>query len=140
MRYAHLLFCTLALQSVFSHGDEAAVLSPVYLQGTWSLDGKEGCGAGSARYVLFRNNGTLEVGQGAQAQRVGFWRIINDAIVANTLTAPNVTEEYHPFFRDSYRYEYVAPRVVKTGAESFTIEIGSDLEKEKQQVELTRCP
>jgi len=133
------LMALLALQTSASFGEDVAV-SADYLHGTWSLEGKEGCGSSDARYVLFRKNGTLEVGANGQIQRVGFWRIVNDAIVANTLMAPNVTEDYHPFFRDSYRYEYVAPRVVHTEPGALTVVIGSDLEKNKEQVTLTRCP
>lgn len=129
----------LASQAGVSFGEDFAI-SADYLQGSWSFDGKGGCGSTDARYLVFRKNGTLEVGQGEQAQRVGFWTIIDNAIVANTLTAPNVAEDYHPFFRDSYRYEYVAPRVVRAAPDTFTVIMGSDLEKEKQEVTLTRCP
>jgi len=60
--------------------------------------------------------------------------------VANTLTKPAERENYHPFFGDSYRYEYVTPTVVKAEKDAFTLSIGSDLEKEKREVTLTRCP
>lgn len=133
------LMVLLAFQASASFGEDVAV-SADYLHGTWSLNGKEGCGSSDARYVLFRKNGTLEVGQGEQVQRVGFWHIVNDAIVANTLMAPNVAEDYHPFFRDSYRYEYFAPRVVHAEPGAFSVLIGSDLEKNREQVTLTRCP
>jgi hypothetical protein len=141
MRSVPLVLClALTLPVAVSRAAEATI-TPDYLQGTWSLDGKTGCGSGdSSHYVLFRNNGTLEVGQAGRVQRVGFWRISGDAIVANTLTAPTTTEEYHPFFGDSYRYEYVAPQVVKVEPGSFAVLIGSDLEKEKREVMLTRCP
>jgi hypothetical protein len=135
-----LLLCVLGVQASAISAVEPVEMTPDYLRGTWSLDGKAGCGSSNARYVMFRNNGTLEVGQGGEVRRVGFWHLVEDAIVANTLTAPNVDADYHPFFRDSYRYEYVAPRVVRTEADSFAVVIGSDLEKEKQQVMLTRCP
>lgn len=139
MRTRTLLVClALMLPGAWSHAGDVSV-SPEYLRGMWSFDGKTGCGSSNARYVLFRANGTLEVGQGNQVQRVGFWKIVDNSIVANTLTAPNATEEYHPFFRDSYRYEYVAPRVVKMEPDSFAVEMGSDIEKEKRQVMLTRC-
>lgn len=133
-----LLSAVLLLPAAAPRAADVAV-TPDYLHGLWSFDGKTGCGSANSRYVLFRDNGTLEVGQGAQAQRVGFWNIVDSAIVANTLTAPNTTEEYHPFFRDSYRYEYVAPRVVRVEQDSFAVELGSDIEKEKRQVMLTRC-
>jgi len=135
-----LLLYILGVQATAISAAGTVALTPDYLHGTWSLDGKVGCGSSNARYVQFRNKGTLEVGQGGGVRRVGFWHLIDDVIVANTLTAPNVSEDYHPFFRDSYRYEYVAPRVVHIEADSFAVVIGSDLEKEKQQVMLTRCP
>jgi hypothetical protein len=132
-------FIVVALHSAASSAAEFAT-SPDYFYGVWSLGGKAGCGSSDAEYVLFRSNGTLEVGQGGQVNRVGFWAITNDTIVANTLTAPLKTEESHPFFGESYRYEYVAPTVVSAEQGTFAISIGSDLEKEKRTVTLTRCP
>jgi hypothetical protein len=117
---------------------ETVPLSAAYLQGIWILDGKEGCKSDAARYVLFRDNGTLEAGRGGLATRVGFWKIVNEnTIVGHTLSAPSQHEEYHPFFRDNYRYEYMSPQVVKAEQDTFTVTVGSDLGKESYA--LIRC-
>ena len=136
------LFVPFVVTACFSAASLGAELpsSPEYFYGTWSLDGKAGCGSGSAEYVLFRGNGTLEVGRAGRVNRVGFWKIVNDTIVANTLTAPLENEQSQSFFGDSYRYEYVAPRIVSADQNVFVVSIGSDLEKEKRKVTLTRCP
>lgn len=133
------VFILSALSGAASFADNA-VVSAQYLEGRWSFDGKAGCGSSDARYVVFRNNGTLEVGQGAEVNRLGFWRITDDTIVANTLTKPMERDAYNPFFGTSYRYEYVTPRIVAAGKDTFTVSIGSDVEKEKREVTLTRCP
>ena len=113
-------------------------ISPDYLQGKWSLDGKDGCTSDASKYVLFRNNGTVEVGQGSRVTRVGFWKMTSDnTIVGHTLTSPTHHEDYHPFFRDSYRYEYMSPQVVSAEQDTFSVTIGSDLEK--KTVTLVRC-
>jgi hypothetical protein len=109
-----------------------------YLAGKWSLDGKEGCSTTASKYVLFRENGTAEVGRGDQATRVGFWKIANNTIIGHTLTAPTQREDYHPFFRDSYRYEYMSPQIVSAEQDVLSVTVGSDLEKET--FTLTRCP
>lgn len=117
---------------------ESVSLSAAYLQGLWSLDGKEGCTSEAARHVLFRDNGTLEISRGKQASRVGFWEIANDnTIIGHTLSAPSQHEEYHPFFRNTYRYEYMSPQVVTVEQDSFTVMVGTDLEKENYT--LIRC-
>lgn len=118
---------------------ESAALTESYLYGRWSLDGEGGCASPQARYVLFRDNGSVEVGRGNTASRVGFWKIVNgDTIVGHTLSAPLERKEYHPFFRDTYRYEYMSPRVESTRADSFTVTVGSDLDATRYT--LTRCP
>ena len=140
MNYRKLFFTAVVLsfQSAAAFAGDALV-SPDYLQGKWGLDGKESCASATSKYVLFRNNGTVEVGRGDQVTRVGFWKITSDnTIVGHTLTAPTHHEDYHPFFRDSYRYEYMSPQVVSTEQDAFSVIIGSDLEK--KTVTLTRCP
>jgi hypothetical protein len=138
----HLRHCILLAAIATAPASSLAadtLLTPDYLIGSWSLNGKAGCGSPDARYVLFRDNGTVEVGEGNAVARVGFWKIVDDTIVGHTLTAPLEHEEYHPFFQDSYRYEYMAPRVVQTEADAFAVTIGSDIEKQKEQYTLTRC-
>ena len=124
--------------SIAVHAD-GELITTDYLQGKWSLDGKDGCTSATSKYVLFRNNGTVEVGLGDQATRVGFWKITDkNTIVGHTLTAPTHHEDYHPFFRDSYRYEYMSPQITSAEQNTFAVSIGSDLEK--KTVTLTRCP
>ena len=132
-------FVVLVFQSVVSHAGEITIPAD-YLYGRWSFDGKAGCGSSEAGYVLIRENGTLEVGRSGQVNRIGFWRVSGDTIVANTLTKPTERDPYNPFFGDTYRYEYVTRRVVKADRDSFTVVMGSDLEKQKRQLVLTRCP
>ncbi len=114
--------------------------SPEYFYGRWSLAGKAGCGSGNTDYVLFRDNGTLEVRQAGRVNRIGFWKLVNDSIVANTLTAPMETERSYPFFGESYRYEYISSRIAGADQDAFSVSMGSDLEKEKRTATLTRCP
>lgn len=134
----YVLLAAIAAAPAASLADDAT-LTPDYLVGSWSLDGKAGCSSANARYVLFRDNGTVEVGQDNEVARVGFWKIADDTIVAHTLVAPQEHEEYHPFFQDNYRYEYIAPRVAKTEPDALTVTVGSDIEKQKSQHILTRC-
>ena len=135
----HLVFmAAIAVTTAASLADETTV-TPDYLVGNWSLDGKAGCGSADARYVLFRDNGTVEVGRGAAVTRVGFWKIVDDTIVAHTLTAPAEHEEYHPFFQSSYRYEHIVPRIGQTEKDTFAVTVGSDIDKQKEHYTLTRC-
>ena len=139
MNYRKLIFsaAVLSFQSMVVVAGNTQI-SADYLQGKWSLDGKDGCSSDGSKYVLFRDNGTVEVGQGNRVTRVGFWKITNDdTIVGHTLTSPTQHEDYHPFFRDSYRYEYMSPQVVTAEQNTFSVMIGSDLEK--KTVTLVRC-
>lgn len=129
---AVLSFCGNAAQA----SDEQ--VSADYLEGKWSLDGKEGCNTATSKYVLFRKNGTAEVGRGDQATRVGFWKVMNNTIIGHTLTAPTQREDYHPFFRDSYRYEYMSPQITSVEQNTLSVTVGSDLDKET--FTMTRCP
>ena len=67
---------TLVLLSLSAvvHAEEVA-LSADYLEGWWSLDGKEGCNVIDTRYVLFRDNGTVESGRGTVPNGVGEWSV-----------------------------------------------------------------
>ena len=114
----------------------AAGLSPAYLAGTWSLAGSEGCG--SADYVLFRDNGTLEMGRGKTAGMAGFWELNNDTIILHMLVSPQSGHGLHPFYQSSYFYQYRTARVLNAGPDSFAASVGAQ-QAQGQEYTLSRC-
>ena len=135
-RFSLITLALLSLSAVV-HAEEVA-LSADYLEGWWSLDGKEGCNVIDTRYVLFRDNGTVESGRGTVPNVVGYWSVVGDALIGHTLQTPVTREDdWHPFVGKGYRYERMAPRVTRVTQDAFDVELGSDLEM--RQYTLTRC-
>ena len=114
------------------------VFSSDYLLGKWSSGGKAGCASDQATHVVFHDNHTLKAGQGKTVSTVGFWNVVQDRIILHLLVAPSSTQDAHPFFQQSYHYQYMAPTVLGAKADSidFTHDIGVDARQSKT---LTRC-
>jgi hypothetical protein len=129
------LLVLLALQIPTTLAQEVE-LSPAYLAGTWSLSGSEGCG--SANYVLFRDNHTLELGTGKTAGITGFWELNKNTIILHMLVAPRGGNSSHPFYQDSYFYQYRAAQVLGTQRDSFDVSVGAQ-PAQGEQYTLTRC-
>lgn len=115
---------------------QEARLSPGYLAGTWSLGGSEACGSGD--YVVFRDNGTLEIGRGKTAAVAGFWELNNDAIILHMLVSPQGEQGPHPFYQSSYFYQYRSAQVLGTRADAFDVSVGAQ-QAPGQQYILSRC-
>ncbi len=131
----------LALMALFALQIPAALaqeveLSPAYLAGTWSMSGSEGCG--SADYVLFRENRTLELGTGKAAGITGFWELNKNTIILHMLVAPRGGNSQHPFYQDSYFYQYRAAQVLGTRPDAFDVSVGAQ-PAQGEQYTLTRC-
>ena len=115
---------------------EDAKLSPAYLAGKWSFGGSEGCSSGD--YALFRENGTLELGTGKTAGMSGFWLLRNDVIIVHMLVAPRGGDTRHPFYGDSYYYQYRTAQVLNTRPDAFDLSVGTQ-EAPGTKYTLTRC-
>ena len=131
----------LALMALFALQIPAALaqevkLSPAYLVGTWSMSGGDSCGSGN--YVLFRDNGTLEMGTGKAAGVTGFWELNNDSVILHMLVAPRGGNTQHPFYQDSYFYQYRAAQVLRTSPDTFDVSVGAQ-QAQGGQYSLTRC-
>lgn len=114
------------------------VIPSDYLPGKWSSAGKAGCASDKATYVVFHDNHTLEAGQGKTVSTVGYWDVAKDRIILHLLVAPSQTQDAHPFFQQSYHYQYMAPTALGVKADSidFTHDIVIDAGNRKT---LTRC-
>ena len=112
-------------------------MSVEYLAGTWSLGGKQGCDSGSADYAIFRANGTAELGRGTTARITGFWELSRDAIILHMLVSPRGATELHPFYQDSYHYQYRAAQVLDTREDALDISVGAQAQGDRYT--LTRC-
>jgi hypothetical protein len=120
-------------------GNAAEVkVSSDYLAGKWVLGEKQGCGSSEADYLIMRRNGTVEMGQGETVRILGFWELENDTLTLHMLVSPKATKVRNPFYRDSYRYQYIAAQVLETRQDAFDVFTGTDVEGGKQT--LTRCP
>ena len=132
-----LTFIFTILQITTSYAAEDAI-SGDYLLGKWSSGGKAGCASDMATHVVFHNNHTLESGQGKTVGTVGYWDVAQNRVILHLLVAPSQTRDAHPFFQQSYHYQYMAPTVVGVKADSFdfTHDIGVDAGNRRT---LTRC-
>jgi hypothetical protein len=135
MRLQLALLFLLSLQISTSLAQQAE-LSPAYLAGTWSMGGSEGCG--SADYVLLRENGTLELGTGKAAGVTGFWELNKDTIILHMLVSPKAADNRHPFYQNTYFYQYRYAQVLTTRADAFDVSVGAQ-QTPGEQYTLTRC-
>ena len=129
------VFSTLQITSSYAAGP---AISSDYLLGKWSSGGKAGCASDQATHVVFHDNHTLEAGQGRTINTVGFWDVARNKVILHLLVAPSRTQNAHPFFQQSYHYEYMAPTVLGVGEDGleFTHDIGVDAGSKRT---LTRC-
>lgn len=122
-----------------ANGSAAEVkVSPEYLVGKWVLGDKQSCASGDAHYLIVRNNGTVEIGQGDKAAIVGFRELGNDTLTLHMLVSPKATEGQNPFYRESYHYQYLTAKVIETKPDAFGIIEGTNVEAGVRT--LTRCP
>ena len=114
------------------------VISGDYLLGKWSPAGKAGCSSDRAPYVVFDDSHTLAAGQGKDINTVGFWDVVKDRIILHVLVSPGNQRDSHPFFQQSYHYQYKAPTVLGVRANSFDVthDVGVDARSMKT---MTRC-
>ena len=114
------------------------VITSDYLLGRWSPEGKAGCASGRATHVVFHANGTLEAGRGRTVSTVGFWNVAKDRVVLHLLVAPSDERDAHPFYQQSYHYQYMAPTVLAVNPNSieFTKDTGFGAGNRST---LTRC-
>jgi hypothetical protein len=135
MRLQPALLLLLSLQITTALAEQLA-LSPAYLVGNWSMTGSQGCGSGD--YVLLRDNGTLELGTGKAAAITGFWDLNKDTIILHMLVAPRGGDNRHPFYQDSYFYQYRAAQVLANRPDAFDVSVGAQ-QAQGEQYTLTRC-
>ena len=129
----------LSLQSAPATAADAA-LSAAYLAGRWSESGKEGCSSARAGYVIFRDNRTVEAGNGDVISAVGFWELGDDQVTVHLLVSPSAGGGGgHPFYQQRYYYQYMSPHIISLQQDSFqfTHDTGAAAGKTKT---LTRCP
>jgi len=73
---------------VMAHASRAAEVSAKYLEGLWSLDGKEACATDNLEYVAFRANGVLETGNGGRPDGAGFWELKEREVIFHLASSP----------------------------------------------------
>ena len=132
-----LFLIVLSLQGTASVA-AAAQLSASYLEGRWSMGGKEGCSADHDLYVIFHRNGTLEAGRGELVRAVGFWELGDAAVNLHLLVTPSSAAAQHPFYQSRYYYQYMSPKILAMRADSFNYTSDGGTEAGKQKT-LTRC-
>ena len=113
-------------------------VSSEYLEGKWVLGEKQSCGSSEADYLIMRRNGTVEMGQGEAVRILGFWELNNDTLTLHMLVSPKGTKTQNPFYRESYRYQYITAKVLETKPDAFGVIVGANVEAGVQT--LTRCP
>ena len=81
-------------------------LTPGFLGGKWSTEGKQGCGSATTQYVILHANGTMEVGRGDTPMSVGFWSVRDNVITLHLLVAPRESDTTNVFYQGKYHYSY----------------------------------
>jgi hypothetical protein len=133
-----LFLIVLSIQSATVAVAADATLSASYLEGKWSESGKQGCTSEHAGYVTFNNNRTLQAGQGKSVSAVGFWDLADDTVIVHLLVSPSTGEGRHPFYQQSYYYQYMAPKMLSIQSDSFDYTHDTGAQAGKKET-LTRC-
>jgi hypothetical protein len=60
--------------------------------------------------------------------RLGFWKLDNDDLTLHMLVSPETKSGQNPFYRESYRYQYVTAKVVETKPDAFGVIVGTNVE------------
>ncbi len=81
-----VIFISIAL--VMAQTASAAEFSAEYVEGLWSLDGKQACGTDSFEYVNFRADGVLETGNRGKTGGAGFWELKESEVVFHLASSP----------------------------------------------------
>lgn len=134
------LLILLAFISVFcAFNVNAAKVSPEYLVGLWSLEGKEKCANEGFEYMAFFADGTFKSGKSGKVESVGFWRLYKEDndIALHMVTSLGLFGKQYADFRDSFSYLDLKalPFTVKKDEFEGVASFGSDLER----FTATRC-
>ena len=123
----------------FALNVNAAKVSPGYLVGLWSLEGKEKCGSESSEYTEFFADGTFKTGNLGRVESVGFWRLYkeDDDLDLHMVTSLGFFGEDFSDFKGSFTYLDLKalPLDVKEDEFEGVASFGGDLEK----FTATRC-
>ena len=131
-----VLMFLLTLVTLDSSATEVMVSSG-YLEGKWVLGATQDCKTVDSVYLTIRQNGTVEMGKGGSVKMVGFWVLNNDDLTLHVLVSPETTMGQNPFYRESYRYQYVTAKVVEAQPDTFGVIVGTNVEAGIQK--LSRC-
>ena len=133
-----LFLVVLSIQSATVAVAADAALSASYLEGKWSDSGKQGCTSEHASYVIFHGNRTVQAGQGKSVSAVGFWEMADDTVILHLLVSPSTGEGRHPFYQQSYYYQYMSPKILSIQPDSFDFTRDTGVQAGKKET-LTRC-
>jgi hypothetical protein len=112
-------------------------LVPADMTGKWVNGVKQDCGSSAAKYVTFRDNGTLETGRGTAPRSVGFWSTKDNDITLHLLVAPSTSDASNVFYRGRYTYSYETAEVLE--ASEGVIEIITGTTGNIERSTFTRC-
>ena len=115
----------------------AADLSPDYLKGLWSLEGKDKCGA-DVEYILFADDGTFKTGRLNRIETVGFYRIEDDLIDLHMVGSLALFSDKLSPFDGQFQYFHMRtlPTSVSDNEFQGVASFGGDLER----FAAARCP
>ena len=123
----------------FALNATAAKVSPEYLIGLWSLEGKEQCDSDSLDYVEFFADGTFKTGNLAKVESVGYWRLYkeDDDLDLHMLTSLGFFGTDYAEFKGSFSYLDLKALPLNVRKDEFdgVASFGDDLEK----FTATRC-
>jgi hypothetical protein len=127
-----------AIALMTAHTTHAAEISTDYLDGLWSLDGKEACGTDNYEYVALRADGVVETGDDGRPHGAGFWELKEGEMTFHLSTSP-------AFHRDDLKgvggvYDNFDIRVITYNVEADQFGAIGLLGKEVARATFTRCP
>jgi hypothetical protein len=105
MRNFVVIFFTF-VSGFFALNVNATKVSPEYLVGLWSMEGKEKCESEGFEYVAFFADGTFKTGKRGRVESVGFWRLYeeDDEFDLHMVTSLGFFGEEYAEFKGRFSY------------------------------------
>lgn len=113
-------------------------VSPDFLVGVWSFQGKENCGVTGAEHIAFLEQGTFELGRKGTVDMVGFWELEDNRIDLHMVGSPYRFDDSLVQVKGQYGYAHLPVFTFDVEENAFDAVVPHEGEVRKRTAH--RCP
>jgi hypothetical protein len=133
-----MLTSLLALSGFLPYGN-AAELDAAYLTGKWEINAEGPCGMEDAEKLIVHDNATFEYGRRGRIEAVGFWRIEQDVVVFEMLTAPAYFQDIANELKADTRHEVYTMQMLPLDIQKDQLSVVASIDNQMSKLNLQRC-